>query len=76
MRPLAVLGALHMDCITDVAWACDAATLAVSSRDGYCSLTAFAPEELGLPAPQSVVPPHIARRMAAAAKALPPRRAF
>ena len=43
MRPLAVLGGLHMAPITDLAWSCNGATLAVASRDGYCSLTAFAP---------------------------------
>ena len=34
--PLAVLGALHFEAITDLAWSSDGAFLAVSSYDGYC----------------------------------------
>ena len=35
-QPLVLLGGLHMETITDLAWAPDARLLAVSSRDGYC----------------------------------------
>lgn len=34
--PLAVLGHLHYDSITDLAWSSDGQYLAVSSRDCYC----------------------------------------
>ena len=34
--PLLLLGGLHMETITDLAWAPDGRLLAVSSRDGYC----------------------------------------
>ena len=34
--PLAVLGQLHYDSITDLAWSSDGQFLAVSSRDCYC----------------------------------------
>ena len=34
--PLAVLGHLHYDSITDLAWSSDGQYLAISSRDCYC----------------------------------------
>lgn len=34
--PLAVLGALHFEAITDLAWSYDGAYLAISSYDGFC----------------------------------------
>ena len=34
--PLAVLGHLHYDSITDLAWSSDGQYLAVASRDCYC----------------------------------------
>ena len=34
--PLAVLGALHFEVITDLAWSPDGSFLAISSYDGYC----------------------------------------
>ena len=34
--PLAMLGALHLDRITDVAWSCDGRLLAAASYDGFC----------------------------------------
>ena len=36
LLPLAVLGHLHYDSITDLAWSSDGRLLAVSSRDCYC----------------------------------------
>ncbi|KAL6779423.1 hypothetical protein ACKKBG_A12285 [Auxenochlorella protothecoides x Auxenochlorella symbiontica] len=45
--PLCLLGALHYDSITDLAWSGDARYLAVSSRDCYCSIAVFEPGELG-----------------------------
>ena len=34
--PIAVLGSLHFEAVTDLAWSCDGAFLAISSYDGYC----------------------------------------
>lgn len=34
--PIAVLGALHFEAVTDLAWSCDGSFLAISSYDGYC----------------------------------------
>ena len=34
--PLAMLGSLHFDLITDLAWSTDGRLLAVSSYDGFC----------------------------------------
>lgn len=36
LLPLAVVGQLHYDSITDLAWSSDGTFLAVSSRDCYC----------------------------------------
>lgn len=36
LLPLAVLGHLHYDSITDLAWSADGSLLAISSRDCYC----------------------------------------
>ncbi|KAK9828964.1 hypothetical protein WJX72_003084 [[Myrmecia] bisecta] len=76
--PLAVIGALHYDAITDVAWAPDGRMLAVSSRDGYCSIVTFEEGELGTPVDPASLPPHIAACLAsscgtAAAAAATPR---
>jgi chromatin assembly factor 1 subunit B len=78
--PLAVLGQLHYDSITDLAWARDGRYLAVASRDCYCSIAAFDPGELGDPAAPEDLPAHIAKRVfgaadqaAAAAQASPAR---
>ena len=38
--PLAVLGHLHYDSITDLAWSSDGQYLAISSRDCYCRCAA------------------------------------
>lgn len=65
--PLAVLGGLHYDSITDMAWSSDAQFLAIASRDCYCSIAAFDAGELGTPlGPADELPPHIALRVAAA----------
>ena len=34
--PLAILGSLHFEAITDLAWSCNGAFLAISSYDGFC----------------------------------------
>lgn len=34
--PLAILGGLHLEQITDLAWSLDGNTLAISSYDSYC----------------------------------------
>lgn len=59
-EPLALLGALHYAAITDLAWSRDGRFLAVSSYDGYCSLAAFAPGELGEPLSAEELPPKVA----------------
>ena len=59
--PLGVLGNLHYDSITDLAWSPDGRFLAVSSRDCYCSIAAFAPGELGEPLPVEELPSTMTR---------------
>lgn len=48
--PLAVLGHLHYDSITDLAWSSDGQYLAVSSRDCYCRWVPAGPHPAHLPA--------------------------
>ncbi|XP_024310445.1 chromatin assembly factor 1 subunit FAS2 homolog [Brachypodium distachyon] len=45
--PILVHAGLHYAAITDIAWSSDAKYLAVSSRDGYCTIIEFENEELG-----------------------------
>ena len=71
-RPLALLGGLHPEPVTDAAWSCDGRWLAVSSYDGYVSVARFAEGELGVPLDAQAVPPHIRARADAAAKRAPP----
>ena len=73
--PLALLGGLHPEPITDLAWACDGRALAVSSYDGYVSVATFDAGELGVPVAAGDLPAGVAARVAAAAKALPPAAA-
>ncbi|GAA5977903.1 hypothetical protein JCM10908_005142 [Rhodotorula pacifica] len=47
--PLAMFGNLHYAPFTDLTWSPDGQTLVVSSQDGYCSVIAFEPGELGTP---------------------------
>lgn len=47
--PILVHAGLHYAAITDIAWSSDAKYLAVSSRDGYCTIIEFENEELGQP---------------------------
>ncbi|CAK7354966.1 unnamed protein product [Dovyalis caffra] len=47
--PIAILAGLHYAAITDIAWSSNGQYLAVSSRDGYCTLVEFEIDELGLP---------------------------
>lgn len=63
--PLAVLGQLHYDSITEMAWSRDGRYLAVASRDCYCSLVAFEEGELGQPLPEGELPPAVAKWAAA-----------
>ncbi|KAK9843501.1 hypothetical protein WJX81_006208 [Elliptochloris bilobata] len=58
--PLALLGALHPEPITDLAWSRDGRFLAASSYDGYCSVAAFEPGELGRPLAPEELPAHVA----------------
>ena len=73
MRAVSVLGRIHLDPVTDLAWSPCGTYLAVSSRDGYCTLAAFTEGDLGERVPADTLPPHLAARMAAAAGKLPPR---
>ncbi|XP_020089383.1 chromatin assembly factor 1 subunit FAS2 homolog isoform X1 [Ananas comosus] len=45
--PIAVFGGLHYAAITDITWSSDAKHLALSSRDGYCTIIEFENDELG-----------------------------
>ncbi|GAA6054059.1 hypothetical protein JCM3770_001345 [Rhodotorula araucariae] len=45
--PIAMFGNLHYAPFTDLTWSADGQTLVVSSQDGYCSVVAFEPGELG-----------------------------
>jgi chromatin assembly factor 1 subunit B len=63
LLPLAVLGQLHYESITDLAWSRDGLYLAVSSMDCYCSIAAFGDGELGECLPRDEVPAHIAKRL-------------
>nr|CAB3481836.1 unnamed protein product [Digitaria exilis] len=47
--PILIHAGLHYAAITDIAWSSDAKYLAVSSRDGYCTIIEFENEELGQP---------------------------
>ncbi|CAD7704159.1 unnamed protein product [Ostreobium quekettii] len=56
-EPVCVLDSIHHAEITDLAWSPDGQYLAVSSRDGNCSIAAFEDGELGTPNPQENMPP-------------------
>ena len=73
MRAVAMLGRIHLDSITDLAWSPCGTYLAVSSRDGFCTLAAFSDGDLGERVPADSLPQHLAVRMAAAAGKLPTR---
>ncbi|ORY47570.1 WD40-repeat-containing domain protein [Leucosporidium creatinivorum] len=47
--PLAMFGNLHYAPFTDLSWTPDGQTLILSAQDGYCSIIAFDPLELGTP---------------------------
>ncbi|KAK4696646.1 hypothetical protein P7C70_g8339, partial [Phenoliferia sp. Uapishka_3] len=47
--PICIFGNLHYAPFTDLSWTSDGQTLVVSSQDGYCSIIAFDPLELGTP---------------------------
>eukprot|EP00892_Ulva_mutabilis_P006835 jgi/Ulvmu1/4523/UM002_0249.1 len=49
VRPLAVLGAVHLKHITDLAWSPDGKYLVATSHDGYCTIVSFDVGELGRP---------------------------
>ena len=49
LAPVCLASGLHFAALTDIAWAPDGRTLAVSSHDGYCSLFTFNQGELGTP---------------------------
>ncbi|DBB16492.1 hypothetical protein WJX82_009453 [Trebouxia sp. C0006] len=70
--PIAVLGSLHFEAVTDLAWSCDGAFLAISSYDGYCSIASFDKGELGEFVLAADLPPHIRERVACAAKQAAP----
>ncbi|GAA5915134.1 hypothetical protein JCM5296_002302 [Sporobolomyces johnsonii] len=57
--PVCMFGNLHYAPFTDLSWSVDGQTLIISSQDGYCSLVAFEPGELGTPYTGSAAhPPH------------------
>ena len=76
MRAVAMLGRIHLDAITDLSWSPCGAFLAISSRDGFCTLAAFSDGDLGERIPAGSLPQHLAPRLAAAAGMLPPRQAL
>ncbi|XP_072965273.1 chromatin assembly factor 1 subunit FAS2 homolog isoform X2 [Typha angustifolia] len=47
MPPIAIFAGLHYAAITDISWSPDAKHLALSSRDGYCTVLEFENDELG-----------------------------
>ncbi|XP_039137574.1 chromatin assembly factor 1 subunit FAS2 homolog isoform X2 [Dioscorea cayenensis subsp. rotundata] len=47
--PIAIFAGLHYAAITDIAWSSNAKYLALSSRDGYCTIVEFENDELGIP---------------------------
>ncbi|KAJ3681451.1 hypothetical protein LUZ60_015940 [Juncus effusus] len=47
LAPIAIFAGLHYAAITDISWSMDAKYLAVSSRDGYCTIIEFENDELG-----------------------------
>ena len=74
-RPLLALGAVHFKHVTDLAWSPDGKYLVASSHDGYCTVAAFQPGELGTPlADESVGAEALRARVAAqrASKVLTP----
>ena len=60
-HPIAIVRDLHLAAVTDLAWSVDGLTLLVSSRDGYCSIVSFDPDELGTPLPLEEYPLHLQR---------------
>lgn len=71
--PIAMFGNLHYAPFTDLSWSHDGQTLIVSSQDGYCSIIAFEPSELGTPydGPRKEAPPPPAPAVPAPAPAAP-----
>jgi chromatin assembly factor 1 subunit B len=59
--PVSVMGQLHYDSITEVAWSRNGQFLAISSRDCYCSIAAFSKGELGEPLPEEELPASITK---------------
>ncbi|KAI5480720.1 hypothetical protein MNV49_007647 [Pseudohyphozyma bogoriensis] len=55
--PICMFSNLHYAPFTDLTWSSDGQTLVVSSQDGYCSVIAFDPFELGTPYTKSPLPP-------------------
>lgn len=47
--PIAIFAGLHYAAITDITWSPSAKYLALSSRDGYCTIIEFENNELGVP---------------------------
>ncbi|GAA5957764.1 hypothetical protein JCM3765_003758 [Sporobolomyces pararoseus] len=47
--PICMFGNLHYAPFTDITWSPDGQSLILSSQDGYCSIVAFSPGELGTP---------------------------
>ncbi|KAF8453112.1 WD40-repeat-containing domain protein, partial [Terfezia claveryi] len=45
--PLCIVSNLHYAAFTDLTWSSDGLTLLMTSTDGFCSIVAFEPDELG-----------------------------
>ncbi|GAA5862379.1 hypothetical protein JCM8547_007621 [Rhodosporidiobolus lusitaniae] len=60
--PIAMFAGLHWQPFTDLTWSPDGQTLVVSSQDGYCSIVAFEPGELGTPYGKQPAQSHHAHR--------------
>lgn len=71
--PIAMFANLHYAPFTDISWSTDGQTLIVSSQDGYCSVIAFEPSELGTAyeGPRRVPPPPPVPSVPAPAPAAP-----
>ncbi|PIN20606.1 Chromatin assembly complex 1 subunit B/CAC2 (contains WD40 repeats) [Handroanthus impetiginosus] len=53
IQPIVIVAGVHYAAITDIAWSPTGKFLALSSRDGYCTLLEFENKELGVPIPSS-----------------------
>ncbi|KAK4049800.1 Chromatin assembly factor 1 subunit [Microbotryomycetes sp. JL201] len=66
--PICMFGNLHYAPFTDMTWTADGETLVLTAQDGYCSVIAFEPGELGQPYESTIhelaPPPDVPRLVA------------